>query len=69
VALRYSNGVLAGEGLRVDLFKYLADSRMRITADASALDALRDFELAAVDLQAAHTIGSGSAPASESSMQ
>ena len=62
VALRYNNGVLAGEGLRVDLFKYLADARMRLTADAAALDARRDFFLADVDMQSALTIGAGSAP-------
>ena len=54
VALRYNNGVLASEGLRVDLFKYLTDTRVRIGADAAALDARRDFFLATADLQAAH---------------
>ena len=57
VALRYNNGVLAGDGLRADLFKFLSDARMRISAEASALDARRDFDLAAVDLQAALTTG------------
>jgi outer membrane protein TolC len=57
IQLRYSNGVLAGEGLRVDLFKYLVDARTRIGAEAAALDARRDFQLAAVDLQAALSIG------------
>jgi outer membrane protein TolC len=57
VQLRYTNGVLAGEGLRVDLFKYLTDARTRIGAEAAALDARRDFQLAAVDLQAALSIG------------
>jgi outer membrane protein TolC len=61
VALRYSNGVLAGEGMRVDLFKYLTDARVRIGANAAALDARRDFYLAAADLQAALSIGGGSA--------
>jgi outer membrane protein TolC len=60
VALRYSNGILAGEGMRVDLFKYLTDARVRITANAAALDARRDFCLAAADLQAALSIGGGS---------
>jgi outer membrane protein TolC len=60
VALRYSNGILAGEGMRVDLFKYLTDARVRITANAAALDARRDFYLAAADLQAALSIGGGS---------
>jgi len=57
IQLRYDNGVLAGEGLRVDLFKYLTDARARIGAEASALDARRDFHLATVDLQAALSIG------------
>jgi outer membrane protein TolC len=57
IELRYSNGVLAGEGLRVDLFKYLTDARARIGAEAAALDARRDFQLAAVDFQAALSIG------------
>jgi outer membrane protein TolC len=57
VQLRYSNGVLTGEGLRVDLFKYLTDARSRIGAEASAVDARRDFYLAAVDLQVALSIG------------
>lgn len=59
IMLRYSNSVLVSEGMRVDLFKYLADTRVRIGAQASALDALRDFELATADLQAALTIGGG----------
>lgn len=59
IELRYSNGVLAGEGLRVDLFKYLVDARARISAEAAALDARRDFQLAAADLQAALAIGAG----------
>jgi len=57
IALRYSNGVLAGDGMRVDLFKYLTDARARIMANAAALDARRDFLLASTDLQAALTIG------------
>jgi outer membrane protein TolC len=68
VALRYNNGVLANEGLRVDLFKYLADARTRISADAAALDARRDFLIAAVGLQAALTIGTAG-PESEAAMQ
>lgn len=60
VALRYNNGVLASEGLRVDLFKFLVDARMRVSADAAALDARRDFHLASIDLQAALTIGGNS---------
>jgi len=76
VALRYSNGILAGEGLRVDLFKYLIDARVRIGANAAALDARRDFYLAAADLQAALSIGRGGSaggepagPASSPAMQ
>jgi outer membrane protein TolC len=57
IMLRYSTGVLAGDGLRVDLFKYLADARVRIAANAASLDARRDFLLAVADLQAALTIG------------
>lgn len=57
IATRYNNGVLASEGLRVDLFKFLADARTRTMADASALDARRDFFIADVDLQVALTTG------------
>jgi outer membrane protein TolC len=69
VSLRYTNGVLASEGMRVDLFKYLTDARARIGANASALDARRDFYLAAADLQAALSIGgaTGGEPAGPSS--
>jgi hypothetical protein len=74
VALRYSNGILAGEGMRVDLFKYLTDARVRIGANAAALDARRDFYLAAADLQAALSIGGAAggesaAPAFSPAMQ
>jgi hypothetical protein len=61
IMLRYNTGALAGEGLRVDLFKYLADTGVRIAANAASLDARRDFLLAVADLQAALTIG-GEAP-------
>ena len=61
IMLRYTTGVLAGEGLRVDLFKYLADTRVRIGANAASLDARRDFLLAVIDLQTVLTIG-GEAP-------
>jgi outer membrane protein TolC len=61
IMLRYSSGVLVGEGMRVDLFKYLTDTRVRIAANAASLDARRDFLLAVADLQAALTIG-GEAP-------
>jgi outer membrane protein TolC len=59
IMLRYSNSVLVGEGMRVDLFKFLTDTRVRIGANAAALDARRDFLLAAADLQAALSIGGG----------
>jgi outer membrane protein TolC len=65
VALRYNNGVLAGEGMRVDLFRFFVDARVRIGATASALDARRDFYLAAADLQAALSIGGGGSASSE----
>ena len=58
IMLRYTTGVLAGEGLTVDLFKYLADTRVRIAANAASLEARRDFLLAVIDLQAVLTIGS-----------
>ncbi len=57
IALRYSNGVLVSEGMRVDLFKFLIDARLRIGAEAAALDARRDFQIATVDLQGALSIG------------
>jgi outer membrane protein TolC len=57
IMLRYSNSVLLGEGMRVDMFKFLTDARVRVTANAAALDARRDFLLAAADLQAALSIG------------
>ena len=57
IALRYNNGIAVSESMRVDLFKYLTDARARITANAAALDARRDFLLASADLQAALTIG------------
>ena len=58
MALRYGTAVLANETMRVDYFRVLADQRARIAANAAALDALRDFDLAAIDLQAALTYGS-----------
>lgn len=64
IALRYTTAVNTGESMRVDLFKVLVDTRIRITATASALDARRDFGLAEVDLQAALTFGSGGGPRS-----
>jgi outer membrane protein TolC len=59
IALRYNNAIVAGEGMRVDLFKYLTDARVRITANAAALDARREFFIADADFQAAMTIGGG----------
>jgi outer membrane protein TolC len=66
IALRYTTAVNTGENMRVDLFKVLVDTRIRITAAASALDARRDFSLAEVDLQAALTFGGGSRGADSS---
>src|SRR5204862_94130 len=54
--------VEADPAMRVDLCKVLADSRARISANAAAVDARRDFELAAIDLQAALTFGSRTTP-------
>jgi outer membrane protein TolC len=59
IALRYNNAIVSGEGMRVDLFKYLTDQRLRIEANAAALDARRDFFLSDADFQAALTIGGG----------
>ena len=56
--LRYGTAVNVDPAMRVDLFKLLADARARITANAAAVDARRDFELSAIDLQAALTFGS-----------
>src|SRR5262249_56922792 len=55
--LRYGTAVNVDPAMRVDLFKVLADARARISANAAAVDARRDFELAEVDLQAALTFG------------
>jgi len=60
VELRYGTAVNVDPAMRVDLFKVLADARARISANAAAVDARRDFELAEVDLQAALTFGAGS---------
>ena len=54
---RYGTAVNVDPAMRVDLFKLLADARARITANAAAVDARRDFELSAIDLQAALTFG------------
>jgi hypothetical protein len=59
VELRYGTAVNVDPAMRVDLFKVLADARARISANAAAVDARRDFELAEVDLQAALTFGTG----------
>lgn len=58
VQLRYTTAVNTPD-MRIDLFKVLTDTRIRIGATASALDARRDFNLAEVDLQAALTFGGG----------
>jgi outer membrane protein TolC len=58
VELRYSTAVNVDPNMRIDMFKVLTDTRIRITTTAAALDARRDFRLAEVDLQAALTFGS-----------
>jgi outer membrane protein TolC len=65
LGLRYATAVNVDPSLRVDLFKVLTDTRIRITATAAALDARRDFFLAAADLQAALTFGSGNSASRE----
>jgi outer membrane protein TolC len=59
IELRYGAAVNVDPAMRVDLFKVLTDTRNRIAATSSALDARRDFDLAEVDLQAALTFGAG----------
>jgi outer membrane protein TolC len=61
MGLRYATSANVDPSLRVDLFKVLTDTRIRITATAAALDARRDFYLADADLQAALTFGTGGA--------
>jgi outer membrane protein TolC len=58
IGLRYATAVNVDPSLRVDLFKVLTDTRIRIMATAAALDARRDFWLSDVDLNAALTFGS-----------
>jgi outer membrane protein TolC len=59
--LRYATAVNVDPSMRVDLFKVLIDTRIRIMATFAALDARRDFWLSDVDLNAALTFGSGDA--------
>jgi outer membrane protein TolC len=68
MALRYGAAVLANENMRVDYFRVLADQRAQIAANGQALDARRDFDLAAIDLQAAMTYGAGTGAGTGSSM-
>jgi outer membrane protein TolC len=68
MALRYGSAVLAKENMRVDYFRVLADQRARIAANGQALDARRDFDLAAIDLQAALTYGGNAGASTGSSM-
>ena len=58
IGVRYSAALNVDPNMRVDLFKVLTDTRIRIMATAAALDARRDFFLAEADLQAALTFGS-----------
>ncbi len=59
IELRYGSAVLANESMRADLFKVLADARARIAANADAVDARRDFDLAEIDVQVVLTYGGG----------
>jgi len=68
VELRYTSAINAPESMRIDLFKVLAETRTRIAATASALDARRDFYLAEADLQAALTFGTGTPAGSLSAL-
>ncbi len=52
--------------MQVDVFALLTEARQRIAANASAVEALRDFWLASADLQAA-VIGGAGAPNDSSS--
>lgn len=55
--------LLRYNGMLIDVFELLVDARERIAANVAALEALRDFHIAAADLQAALTVG-GSVPPS-----
>ena len=59
IGLRYATATNVDPAMRVDLFKVLTDTRIRIMATAAALDARRDFWMSDVDLNAALTFGSG----------
>jgi outer membrane protein TolC len=67
VELRYATAANVPETMRVDLFKVLTDTRLRIATTAAALEARRDFFLADADLQAALTFGPGSSAATSPS--
>jgi hypothetical protein len=58
IGLRYATATNVDPAMRVDLFKVLTDTRIRIMATAAALDARRDFWMSDVDLNAALTFGS-----------
>jgi outer membrane protein TolC len=62
--------VLRYSGMLLDLFQLLVDARANITSAVTGIEALRDFWLANVDLQAALTGGgvSGDTPSSSSSV-
>jgi hypothetical protein len=61
IRLRYATAANVDPGMRVDLFKVLTDTRIRIMTTSAALDARRDFWLSDVDLNAALTFGRGDA--------
>jgi len=61
IGLRYATAANVDPAMRVDLFKVLTDTRIRIMATSAALDARRDFWLSDVDLNAALTFGRGDA--------
>ena len=63
IGLRYATAANVDPAMRVDLFKVLTDTRLRIMATSAALDARRDFWVSDADLNAALTFGKGDARA------
>lgn len=62
--------LLRYNGMLTDIFPVLADARARIASNSAAIDAIRDFWLAHVNLHAALLVGGGasSAPATTASI-
>lgn len=58
-----AEALLRYNGMLIDVFELLVDERERIVASVASLDALRDYHLAAADLQAALIVG-GTVPPS-----